>query len=90
MTPHETRPVSILVDVDLGIADMVEYLQMIPGVRTHASCEGTPTMPAYVMATWHHDLLPRLQREFNVELVGEMWGYLRPRLPAAPPDQETP
>jgi hypothetical protein len=29
------------VDVDLGIADMVEYLNTIPGVRTIASCQGT-------------------------------------------------
>jgi hypothetical protein len=38
---HKTRPVQVWADVDLGIADMVVYLNTIPGVRTEASCQGT-------------------------------------------------
>src|ERR1700677_830715 len=38
-----TRLVSVWVDVDEGIADLVEYLNTIPGVRTHTSCQGTLT-----------------------------------------------
>ncbi len=39
--PHKTRPVQVWVDIDLGIAEMVVYLNTIPGVRTHTSCQGT-------------------------------------------------
>jgi hypothetical protein len=34
---HKTRPVQVWADVDLGIADMVVYLNTIPGVRTEAT-----------------------------------------------------
>jgi len=38
---HKTIPIQVWVDVDEGIADMVLYLNTIPGVRTHACCQGT-------------------------------------------------
>jgi hypothetical protein len=56
--PHETRPVQVWVDADVGIADAIIYLNTIAGVRTHASCQGTVgeggpnPYRAQVMATW--------------------------------------
>lgn len=36
----DTTPTQVVVDVDRGIAPLVAALNKIPGVRTHASCEG--------------------------------------------------
>lgn len=86
--PHKTRPIKVWVDADLGIADMVEYLNTIPGVRTQASCQGTigeggpHPYRAQVMCTWNPEALPRLQAEFDVDverLGNGSWGYVRPR-----------
>src|ERR1017187_3060788 len=55
--PHATRPVQVWVDADLGIADLVEYLNAIPGVRTEASCQGGYTYRAYVLCTWTPEAL---------------------------------
>lgn len=38
---HKTVPVQVWVDVDEGVADLVKYLNTVPGIRTHASCQGT-------------------------------------------------
>lgn len=38
----DTVPVSVTVDVDRGIAPLVEAFNRVPGVRTFASCEGHP------------------------------------------------
>jgi hypothetical protein len=38
---HETIPVQVWADIDVGIADLVKLLNKIPGVRTFASCQGT-------------------------------------------------
>ena len=82
---HETRAVQVWVDVDEGIADMVAYLNTIPGVRTHASCQGTigeggaaPYRP-YVMATWPSEANARLRKEFDVTEAHSWGGYLHPR-----------
>ena len=85
MAPHETREVWVIADVDLGIAEMVEYLQTIPGVRTSASCQGTlgeggpNPYRAQVMAYWPATQAARLFREFDVTVLGDNWGYLQPR-----------
>lgn len=89
--PHETRPVLVWVDADLGIADMVEYLNTIPGVRTDASCQGTigeggprPYRP-HVMCHWTAEALVRLEKEFDVVHGTDgtdgngFWGYVHPR-----------
>ena len=82
---HESLPVQVWVDVDIGIADMVVYLNTIPGIRTHASCQGTigeggaDPYRAHVMASWPAEAFERLHREFDVTLLGENWGYLHPR-----------
>lgn len=86
---HQTIPVQVWVDVDIGIADVVRYLNTIPGVRTHASCQGTigeggsAPYRAQVMLTWADEsTLKRLQSEFDVEIEGDGWGYAHPRAKA--------
>jgi hypothetical protein len=82
---HDTIPVQVWIDVDTGIAELVKRLNTLPGVRTNASCQGTlgeggpAPYRAYVMATWSADLEPQLAEEFDLELLGEHWGYIRPR-----------
>jgi hypothetical protein len=82
--PHLTRPIKVWADVDLEIAEMVEYLNTIPGLRTLASCQGTlgeggenPYRPQ-VMCTWPPELFERLKDEFDVTVLGENWGYIHP------------
>lgn len=82
---HKQVSVQVWADVDEGIADMVLYLNTIPGVRTHASCQGTigeggpEPYRAQVMATWPPGAFERLKTEFDVTILGENWGYLHPR-----------
>jgi hypothetical protein len=84
---HKTIPVQVWVDVDLGIAHMVECLNTTPGVRTHASCQGTlgeggaePYGP-YVEVSWQNETaLKRLKATYEVEIKGENWGHLHPKL----------
>jgi hypothetical protein len=85
--PHKTRPVQVWVDADLAIADTVIYLNTIPGVRTHASCQGTlgeggpHPYRAQIMATWSSDrTFERLKEEFDITLLGDNSGYLHPRI----------
>lgn len=82
---HPQRTISVLVDVDEGIADLVLYLNTIDGVRTLASCQGTlgeggpnPYRPQ-VMCTWTPEVSSRLYQEFDVEALGTGWGYIHPR-----------
>jgi len=83
--PHKTRPVQVWVDADLGIADLVVYLNTIPGVRTIASCQGTigeggpNPYRAQVMCTWSEEAFARLLAEFDVTVLGINWGYVHPR-----------
>jgi hypothetical protein len=70
---HKTVPIQVWAEVDEGIADMVRYLNTIPGVRTHSSCQGTigeggpEPYPPYVMVTWDSDeTLARLKAEFDM------------------------
>lgn len=84
--PHATRPVQVWADVDLGIADLVEYLNTIPGVRTLYSCQGTigeggpHPYPAQVGVTWQTDeTLKLLLRKFDITLLGNYWGNVHPR-----------
>lgn len=83
--PHKTVPVMVWADVDEGIAEMVRYLNTIPGIRTISSCQGTigeggpAPYRAQVMATWTAEASERLQAEFDVSSLGDGWGYLHPR-----------
>lgn len=82
---HEQKAIQVWVDVDTGIADLVAYLNSIPGVRTHASCQGTMgegglhPYRAQVMATWPIEAAERLRAEFDITELGERWGYIHPR-----------
>ena len=82
---HVTVPVQVWVDVDEGIADFVRRLQLLPGIRTHTSCQGSRTYGPYVMASWIVDARAELEREgctFDVEGVDDGfdgWGYIHPR-----------
>lgn len=85
---HETMPVQVWADIDVGIATVVEYLNTIPGVRTHASCQGTigeggaaPYRPQ-VLVTWSDDAtFERLASEFDMSDISESghWCYVHPR-----------
>lgn len=80
---HKTRPVQVWADVDLGIADIVEQLNSVEGVRTHASCQGTigEGGPAeygpYVDVSWtDEETLEVLKTKYNIEVKGSSWGHL--------------
>jgi hypothetical protein len=83
---HKTLPVPVWADVDEGIAELVVYLNMIPGVRTIASCQGTigeggpNPYRAQVMATWPTEVEERLRIDFEITELGENWGYIHPKL----------
>ena len=83
---HKTRPVQVWVDADLGIANMVEDLNNIEGVRTHASCQGSigeggpEQYGPYVEISWpDKETLELLRQEYTIEIQGEAWGYARPK-----------
>lgn len=82
---HTSVPLQIWIDVDVNIADTVTYLNTIDGVRTHASCQGTigeggpNPYRAQVMCSWSQEALVRLKKEFDVNELGDGWGYVHPR-----------
>lgn len=85
---HQTVPVQVWVNVDIGIADIVRELQEIPGVRTWSSCQGTigegglEPYRAYVRLFWPDAAtLALLQSRYDVEVESEknQWGKVRPR-----------
>jgi len=75
--PHKTVPLLVWADVDEGIAPLVKELNEIPGVRTDASCQGTDKHKPYVMATWNQELDAQLRERYELEYLGEFWGYVR-------------
>ena len=85
MAVHKQIPMQVTVDVDEGIADTVRHLNTIPGVRTHASCQGTigeggaePYRP-YVLVSWPDDeTFARLKGEYDVSEVGANNGQVHP------------
>jgi hypothetical protein len=85
---HETVPVRVWVDVDLGIAEDVRWLNSLPGVRTFASCQGTigeggpAPYPAQIMAWWPDEHDAAIKKRFDVGEKGNGWAYLHPRRPA--------
>lgn len=89
MKDHPQRTIMVPVDVDEGVADMVSYLNTIPGVRTHASCQGTigeggehPYRPQ-VLVTWTDDAaFARLSTEFDTSEIRNHLCYAHPRVPA--------
>jgi len=92
---HQTIPVQVWADIDENVADLVRYLNTLPGVRTYASCQGTideggiaPYSP-YVYVGWDSpETLAKLQAEFDIENLMEgpgtftnNWGALHPAQP---------
>ena len=83
--PHETVFVRVWVKVDIDIASFVVQLDKVPGILTHASCQGTldeegpnPYAP-YVEVTWDSlDALAKLRKIASVDVQGENWGYAHP------------
>lgn len=88
--PHKTVPVRVIVDVDEGIASFVRKLQTFPGVRTHASCQGTLgeggpcPYRANVMVTWDNQkTLQKLRDTFDMLFIAgsRTWAYVHPPWP---------
>lgn len=78
-SPHKTKAVRIWADVDTGIADLVLRLNRIPGVRTHASCQGGKAYLGYVMCSWTPQALKLLRKHFDVMFPkgsNGFWGYV--------------
>jgi|HubBroStandDraft_6_1064221.scaffolds.fasta_scaffold02059_21 hypothetical protein len=78
---HEQVDVWCRVSVDVGIAKMVEYLNSLPGVYTHASCQGGKTYGPHVTAWWPNELDAKIRSEFEVDESRPGWAYLYPREP---------
>ena len=86
---HKQRTIQVNVDVDEGVAELVLYLNTIPGIRTHASCQGTigeggphPYRPQ-VMVSWADaGTFQWLRREFDLSEVhtATQWCYVHPRV----------
>jgi hypothetical protein len=79
--PHKTVPIQVWVDVDEPMAATVKALQEIPGVRTHASCQGTigeggpEPYKAYVTVSWADDeALAFIRRTYKVKVRGTNYG----------------
>lgn len=78
-------PIRMLVwtKVDAGIAEHVRYLMGLPGVLTHASCEGggcLPDLKPYVMVTWETTAARALIAErYDLSEEGANWAYAHPR-----------
>lgn len=82
---HKTERVKVWADVDKKIAYAVRHLNTIPGVRTHASCQGTigeggpaPYGP-YVEVSWSSDKGRRaIEQHFDLLPSGPNHGTARP------------
>ena len=83
---HKTIPLLVWAYVDVGIADAVRRLNEIPGVRTHASCQGTlgeggaePYRP-YVMVSWSTpEAFAAIDAEFDLSEIYEAHCFAHPR-----------
>lgn len=81
---HKQVLIQVWAYVDEGIAELVEYLNSIPGITTHASCQGSigeggalPYDP-YVMASWAIENEELLFSQFKVTPHGGNWGSISP------------
>ena len=83
--PHKTQPILVWVDVDCGIADVVTWLNTLPGVRTFASCQGTlreggpAPYRAQIMAWWPEEVTALIEERFEIGERGNGWAYIHPR-----------
>lgn len=76
--PHPTRPIKVWIDADVGIADFVLMLNAIPGVRTHASCQGGDTYGPQVMVTWRDRRALARLRKWRMTKLGTRLAYVHP------------
>lgn len=77
---HQTVPVQVWVDADIGIVGLVRELNQVPTIRTLSSCQGGRTYLPYVSVTWANDeTLKALLMEYDVTLLGNYWGHVHPR-----------
>lgn len=88
---HETIPILVWVDIDVGIVDFVRHLNTMPGIRTHSACQGTigeggqePYAP-FVMVSWLDDEARRSLEPFGLDDLSVEFGYVHP--PATEPAQ---
>lgn len=82
---HKTVPVQVWADVDEGIAPLVQYLNTIPGIRTHASCQGTigeggaePYGPYVLVSYQSKEAESRVWNEFDCTAVAMNTVYIHP------------
>lgn len=81
---HQTESVQVWADVDVGIAAFVRHLNTIPGVRTHACCQGTmgeggaESYRAYVGVSWWTDDAKNALEHFGLSVEGECHGTVHP------------
>jgi hypothetical protein len=82
---HETVPVHVWVDIDIGIAKHVSWLNSLEGVRTFSSCQGTigeggpePYEP-YITAWWPKEYDAAISERFDVWRTGNGWSEIRPK-----------
>ena len=86
---HKTVRVKVWADIDEGVADMVRYLNTLPGVTTHASCQGTigeggphPYRPFVSVSCTDPDMKERLLREFELDEERNGHFFICPRMEA--------
>jgi tRNA(Phe) wybutosine-synthesizing methylase Tyw3 len=75
--------VRVKASVDYGIANLVERLNTIKGVETHASCQGWidghASYRPYVMVSFdRQDALNILQRHYYLSEIHETWCMVHP------------
>jgi hypothetical protein len=90
---HETVPVKIWADIDVGIAAEVRWLNRLDGVRTFTSCQGTigeggpRPYRAYIVTWWPKKHDKKIRQRFHVETIAHSyppsdWYSLSPKVSA--------
>jgi hypothetical protein len=81
---HDTERVQIWASVDKGIASFVRYLNTIPGVYTHACCQGTigeggaEPYPAEVAVSWETPAARSILLSLGLKEEGQAHGTVYP------------
>jgi hypothetical protein len=88
---HETVPVHVWADIDVGIAAHVSWLNSLEGARTFTSCQGTigeggpePYEP-YITAWWPPEHDAAIRERFHLIVEGNGWRTIRPKAGEACP-----
>ena len=82
---HKTKPLKVWVDIDVGIYEIVKYLNTIKGVQTFSSCQGTlkeggnaPYNP-YVMIYCPPNKMKLIEKLYKIGQKGDGWMYIHPK-----------